>query len=477
MGAILLVKGSEASRAEVSEAVSKFLKIFSEKILFDDASSVSAAIGLMEMHSHSLVFIDQDLSPEDLNLLTGSFRALNVKPVIVTSPRNLDLLKGVVDAQKLNAAPHGLSKGFVFDYLRSVIINKDRKIDPRVFASILRGIIKVVNISSGLLLTPQQISTSRSQMEINDVTAICSFYGDGLQSSLMVSTSEVLVNLMISNSLSLPPEQISSELKIDFLLEIMNQLIGAVRQELGEFGYELNPTVFFVATGEKHSFFSRSNGKYFVMPFVSDDQPFKVTFCYDMYSDFLRNAELSRGNAKDKRYLDVRLVNGAITSVTETISANLGIECSHTGDKILTLGNDKSELVSVAHGVGQGTNYTFLMRLKQDHARMMASKLLFMPPEEISIDMVIDSCGELLNQIIAQFRGRVEGQNYPFRPVFHSDVSRTGQVEFMLKGQGRFLTLAFKTPEFPFEIYFGIDSIRTPALFDIHEWLSQNAPA
>ena len=476
MGAIMLVKGSETSRSEVKEAISKFLKIFSEDIVFDDASSVSQAIGLMEMRSHHVVFIDEDLSQEDMNLITKGYADLEQKPLVVTTERNVELLKGVVERKNLKLAPHGLSKGFVFDYLRSVIVNKDRKIDPRVLGSILRGIMNVVNIASGLTLVPQPVKATRSQVEINDVTAICSFYGDGLQGALIASTSDVFVQLMASAVFALPAEEISSDIKNDLLLEVLNQLTGAVRQELSGFGYELSPTIFFVSTGEKHSYLSRANGKYFDMPFVCQEQPFNVTFCYDIYSDFLRHAELSRGNIKDKKYLDVRLVNGAITSVRETINANLGLECRHLGDKIYQLDNYKSELVSVAHGVGPGANYTFAISLKPEHARLMASKLLYMPPEEISLDMVVDSCGELLNQMIAQFRARAESHGYPFRPVFHADFARESSVDYMLKGQGRFLTLTFETAEFPFVISLGIESIRTPAIFDLHGWLTrQNA--
>jgi CheY-specific phosphatase CheX len=477
MGAIMLVKGSEVSRTEVKEAVAKFLKIFSEQVIFDDASSVSQAIGLMEMRLHQVVFIDEDLSQEDINLLTKGYADLEQKPMIVTTEKNVEILKSFVDRKNLKLAPHGLSKGFVFDYLRSVIVNKDRKIDPRVLASILRGIMNVVNIASGLTLTPQPVKAARSQVEINDVTAICSFYGDGLQGALIASTSDAFVQMMASAVFALPAEEISSDIKNDLLLEVLNQLTGAVRQELGEFGYELSPTVFFVSTGEKHSYLSRSNGKYFDMPFVCQEQPFNVTFCYDIYSDFLRHAELSRGNSKDKKYLDVRLVNSVITSVRETISANLSLECRHLGDKIYQLENYKSELVSVAHGVGPGANYTFTVSLKAEHARIMASKLLYMPPEEISLDMVVDSCGELLNQMIAQFRARAEGCGYPFRPVFHADFSREKAVDYMLKGQGRFLTLTFETDEFPFVISIGIESIRTPPLFDLHGWLAKMAAA
>ena len=467
MAAIMLVKGSETSRVEAKEAISKFLKIFSEEVIFDDASSVSQAIGLMEMRSHAVVFIDEDLSKEDMNLLTKSYPEFEHKPMFVTTQQNVDLLQDMVPKKLLKLAPHGLSKGFVFDYLRSVIVNKDRKIDPRVLGSILRGIMNVVNIASGLTLIPQKVKSARSQVEVNDVTAICSFYGDGLQGALIASTSNPFVELMASTVYALPKEEITSDIKNDLLLEVLNQLTGAVRQELGEFGYELSPTVFFVASGEKHSYLSRSNGKYLDMPFLCQDQPFNVTFCYDIYSDFLRHAELSRGNAKDKKHLDVRLINGTIRAVRDTITANLGIECKHLGDKVYQLNNYSSALVSVAHGVGPGTNYTFVMSLEEKHARAMASKLLYMPPEEIALDMVVDSCGELLNQMIAQFRGRADESSYPLRPVFHADFARNQPLEYMVKGQGKFLTLAFETPDFPFIIAIGIESIRTPAMLDI----------
>jgi CheY-specific phosphatase CheX len=473
MSAIMLIKGSGVARTEVAEAVSKFLKIFGEDVVFDDASSVSQAIGLMEMRQHDLVLLDEDLSQEDVNILTKGYNDLDRKPLVVCCQNNLSLLKSFIGDDNIKVAPHGFSKGFVFDFLRSVIVNSDRKIDPRVLGGIMRGIVKVVYNMSGLTLTPQPVKSARSKIENNDATAICSFYGDGLQGSLIAATTDDFVQMIGSAVFSLPPESISPEIKNDLLLEILNQLVGALRQELTEFGYELTPTVFFVAAGEKHSYLSRSNGKYFDMPFLCENRPFNVTFCYDIYSDFLRHAESRLGDSGHTKYLDVRLLNLAIKAVVETIDSNLGVKARHVKEKIYELENYTSPMVSVAHGAGPGANYTFVMSLEARHAAAIASKLLFMPPESVSLDMVADSCGELLNQIVAQFRGRSETIGYPFRTVFHGDFSQEKEIQYMLKGQGRFLALNFVTDEFPIVISLGIESVKTPALLDLSGWIAR----
>ena len=208
------------------------------------------------------------------------------------------------------------------------------------------------------------------------------------------------------------------------------------------------------------------------MPFLCEDQSFDVTFCYDIYSDFLQYGALSPPKKQSqKKYMDVRLMNAVITSVKEVVKSNFDMDCEHRKDEPYELSDRESSLVSVAHGVGFDSNYTFVLSLSESDARKIASKILYIPGEELLPDMVADSCGELLNQIIASFRVKSQKINYPLRPVFHIDISRASPINYLLKGQGRFVFIPFQFDDVSFSFAFGIESTRTNQLFDIADWI------
>ena len=476
MDRILLVRGNKDSKAFTAEAIQKFTGIFTADVSLDEASTSSEAAGLWGMRPYKIIFIDQELPSEDLNVFLGSFMKLETKPVIVSGAANCNKLKAEIPEKYMRVAPNGLSKGFIYDCVRSLLLDKDKKIDTRVLVSILKSVMNVVTQNTTLNLTPQKVEATKSKAQSRDVTAIAAFSGDGIQGSLSVATKESLVNLFAEKMLFAEPSQITEEMRTDLLSEILNQILGVIRQELAQFGYELTPTIFVVVTGKEHLYLSRSTGKYYDMPFKYEDLEFDVTFSYDIYSEFLKFMG-EKSDGKKKNALDVRLVNCAIESVIETLRSTLQIEAKHMPDSPSKTGNRQAMSLHCGHGVGVRGNYTFATSWFERDARFFASKMLYMPPEEIALDMVADSCGEMLNQIAASFRFKAEQLGYPFRHAFHGDFTKETPLDYMMRNKGYYLDLEFQAEDRPFSISFGIESNFCDGLFNLWDIISAETNA
>lgn len=466
---VLLIRGSKETKEFAKEAIQKFTGIFTAEISLDEAKTSSQAASLWSSRPYKLVFIDQKLPNEDMNVLTGAYGKLEDKPLVVSGPENLSELQAFIPAKHLVPAPHGLSKGFIYDCVRSALGSKDKKLDPRVLASILRSVMSVITTNTTLPLSPKKIEAVKSKAEKRDVSGICAFSGDGIQGTISISTTEKLITTFAEKMLFAEAANVTGEMRNDLLNEILNQILGAIRQELQQFGYELKPTNFLVVNGQQHLYLSRSMGKYYDMPFICEQQEFDVTFSYDVYSEFLTNRDERAEKSHKKNLLDVRLVNCAIEAVIETLQSALQITAKHIPDSPVTEFNQQTMSLHCGHGVGTRGNYTFNMSWFEDEARFFAAKMLYMPEAEIGIDMIADSCGELLNQIAAAFRFKAEAIGFPFRHVFHGDFAREGNLEYMMRNRGYYLKLQFKTDLRPFELTFGVESAASEMIFNVYE--------
>jgi CheY-specific phosphatase CheX len=466
---VLLIRGSKDSKEFAKEAIKKFTGIFTSEVMLDEVNTSSDAASMWSSRPYKLVFIDQKMPEEEMNVLHGAYLKLSTKPLVVSGPDNLPELRKFMNAKSLIEAPHGLSKGFMYDCVRNTLADKDKKLDPRVLASILRSVMTVVTTNTTLPLTPKKVEATKSKADARDVSGICAFSGDGIQGTITISTRDQLLSLFAQKMLFAEPESISVDMKSDLLNEILNQILGAVRQELQQFGYELKPTNFLVVTGEQHLYLSRSMGKNYDMPFTCEGLEFDVTFIYDIYTEFLRNRDERPELTKQKNILDVRLVNCAISAIKETLQSTLQITASHDKDEPIKKTSDRSMSLHCGHGVGTKGSYTISMNLSEEDARWIAAKMLYMPEAEIGADMLADSCGEILNQITASFRKKSEQQGYTFRHVFHGDFTRIGSIDSLLKNKGYYLKLNFKADDKKFSVNFGVESSAAPSIFNAYD--------
>ncbi|MBT6193513.1 MAG: hypothetical protein HOI01_08195 [Proteobacteria bacterium] len=359
----------------------------------------------------------------------------------------------------------------MFDYMRSAIVNKNRTIDPRIVGSILKSVVNVIQTNTTLPLQPQPVKPIKSNAETTDVTAMCSFHGDGLQGTIIITTETKLVTVMVEKMLGLSPENVDTEMINDLMLELLNQVMGVVRLELREFSYDLNQSAFFVVHGDNHSYMQRALGKNFELPFIYEDCKFKVKFCYDTYSDLNKFNDTYATLDKSTNILNVELVNAAISAISEALSSYTQAKADHLADDYYRQTILTSSVTNYAHGVSALGDYNFLMNLDEASARLLGHKMLFMPAEEIPMDLLLDSCGELLNQISANFRTISEKLGYKFRHVFHGDFGTEGELSNSIRTNSKFLELNFKTVDFPITVYFGSYWKSRYNILDLHSTL------
>jgi CheY-specific phosphatase CheX len=465
MDHIALLKGTEEVRSSILLALEKFEKIFTRKIQCSVIATVSGYLNLLGETNFDVVFIDQLLADEDINLLKTQANKVPPKTLFAAEQKNFELLSDIIDIKSLKCMPGSLDKQNIFKLLQSLIAPAERKIDPRVLSSILTGVMHVIQQNTSLTVTPRKVAASRSSLAIQDVTAICSFNGDGIQGAIIATTTIALVRKFAQTMFALDENEITNELQNDLMLEILNQISGVVSLELQQYSYDFKPTIFFVSIGEQHSYFSRTNGKYFEMPFNCAEENLGVTFCYDIY--------LTPGVVQHERYVDVRLLTAARKAVAEVLLANMRCECRHVKDKLYAQEVGSGQIITVAHGVGVGSSYTAIMCLAEQQGKTFASKMLQIPEDEISLEMIADTAGEILNQVVAFFRGQANTIGYPMRTVFHADFSKASQMSYLVRGNGQFVTMHFEVDDFLFQITLGIISGRTPPLLDISGWLRE----
>ena len=468
MTEVLLIGGDEATQEAVAKGLAKFDQIFQKKTIFDLAKNYAIALNLYEERKHKVIFLAKEPSKEEINFIVAAGVKWSQNTTIFAQKKDLELLGTATQDALTVEINQYIAVDYVFDLMRSTVGDAWKKLDTRVLSSIVTGLIDLFDKAYGIKLIPQKVNHRRAQLEVADMSALCSFYGDGLQGTIVFLCSQDFVNEMARDLLNSDAGSLSANDEIDLIAECINQLLGVVVGRLQEVGYNLRPSVTLCVRGNKHEQMSRLNGKLFAMPFTFENKLINITLCYDTYLDSNKNKVVINDFAKGSRLYDVRLANVFTDAIANAVEATFGTKCQRVGNgSSIELRANSARFLSFNHGCGSAANYVFVVEMKESTARILASKMLQMPSEEIMSDMVADSCGELFNQVMAQFRSQAEAVGYLMKPVVHADFSSGEEYLFLIKSLGRFVTFKFKTDEFEFQAVLGIDSAKTPKLLDL----------
>jgi CheY-specific phosphatase CheX len=471
MTAVVYVGIAEALGA-VTAGLTKFNSIFSKKYFIKHATNYSQAISLIDSQDAAIILLDKVISDAELNMFRDSDVDFTKNNLFFCRSAELRQLGSLLEAAEFSEFSGELSTDMVFDLLRSTLGVAEKKIDPRVLSSIVVGITQIFDEAYGQKLQPRKVSFQRPQMETSDVTAICSFAGDGLQGTLVLSCGQAFLNKIIENLFATDPTKIPLEDQVDVINEALNQLMGVVTGGLQSIGYDLRPSVIVSLRGDHHTHMLRATGKFFNMPFLCGEFPLNLTLSYDLYSSNVNQGSGVIAKKNPARLFDVRFANIFADGISEAIAATTSLECRRIGHgRRAGFGPVKAKFMSFNHGCGKRLNYFLNVVTDESMGRILASKILYMPPEEITADMVADSCGEFFNQVMSHFRTKAENIGFRTRPVFHSDFSAETPFLFEAKSMARAVRFTFQTDEFEFDALLSIECDATPALMDLYSWV------
>ena len=471
---ILIDSGKEAALA-IKEATEKYSGIFSSELDFIHCKNISEMGNQISAgRKIQIIIINKTLGPEDINLFHSIFsRFKKEPPLLVVTGEQTQLIspKFKKDRVVFNSL---MTKDFIFDCLRLYIADENRKMDTRIFREILLSVVDVIYQNTREKLTPKSVGESKASSEIQDVSGVLAFFGEGIKGTLLIGTSSDVMKHLSAKMLYCEMSDLTDEMVDDAMLEISNQVLGIIRNALSGYGYQLNSSMQLVVTGKQHEFQSSSTGHYYNLPFQFNDHEFRVTFCYDTYPVKLNRNTIMEDRSK-KRVLDVRLMNDFLSIVPQTIESNTKIPLERLRIDPLLSQSYLTSSLHVVHGRSEEGGFLIALDIPDHTAKKFVQKMLFCDESDVTQPMISDAVGELINQIQGQQKKSSETIGYHFQNIFHCSFTSPESIQYLMKNPGHYCRIEFATDEGDsFITCYGLDSQYAPEFFDVSELLKHS---
>lgn len=468
----LLSNTSDALNA-FSQAIKKYTGIFSTKIVFTQCKNANELSGLVEMgRKADLIFIQKEMEKAEITALLAAFiRYTSSLPVLISTGLQKDLEGKLFPPDRI-VHDAQMTKDYIFSCLRLYLEDGDREIDVRIFKEILLSVIEVVFQNTGERLTPYSISKAKSEHEVQDVSSIVAFFGEGIKGTLMISTSLELLRHFSKKLLQCEESDLTTETTIDVMTEISSQVLGVVRKALSEYGYELNGSMQISTIGEKHTMHNSSTGHYYSLPFSFMNLTFNVTFCYDTYPIKLNSK--SKAIAHGAKKLDVRLVNEISEQVLKTINLNTKLKV-----ELISISYHKShpyqaDSLHLIHGRGSEGGYILAIEASNAAAKEIVKKMMFCEDSDVNQNLVADSIGEMVNQIQGSQKKAIERFGYSFQNIVHVSFTSATDINYMLKNPGHYVRILCRLEDqHDLTICYGLDSNFVHDFLDISGYIQK----
>ncbi|NRA43743.1 MAG: chemotaxis protein CheX [Oligoflexales bacterium] len=467
MSVLVLIDPGKDHATKVKEATEKYAGIFSVKMDFMHCKSANEMGGFISMGKKiKVVVINKVFETPELNAFHASFmRTKGPPPLLIVAGEQ----QGIISPKfpKSRIIFNGIAdKEFIYDCLRLHLADENRKIDVRIFREILNSVCDVLYKNTKEKLSPQSVIESKASAENQDVSGILAFFGEGIKGTLSIGTSLRLLKHFAAKILFCEPHHLTDEMLNDVMGELSNQVLGIVRNALGDYGYELNSSMQLVVTGLQHSFHPSSSGNYYILPFAFQDMIFKVTFCYDTYPIKLDRTKVF-SDKNQSRILDIRLLNNILDAIPKTIALNTKIKVKRAKIEPLRADTYLTQALHVIHGRSEQGGYLLAIDIPEMTAREFAKKMLFCGDDELTQAMLIDAVGELVNQIQGSQKKVSEEKGYFFQNIFHCSFSSGSNLNYLMKNPGHYCRIVFETEAGePFTCCFGLDSTYANKIFD-----------
>lgn len=464
----LLVLISPTSEVEkyarnITEKFARMCDVTLEVVSFPNSSAAGTAI---EQGNAEIIFFEHNMDQPDANVFMGCYEKSKNKPYIITSVDNYEKIKSVTKKDKTAKASSAFTEQYMFNCIRNLLTPPDHKLDIRYIKSIVTSVIEVIRDNSDVALVPGAITEEKAKEEPEELAAVLAFNGDGFLGSLTLGTTKNLIYTFYEKMFGCKREDIKVEDLTDFLAELTNQILGVIRNELREYGYDLKASMQTVVVGDDFMHTSSSNGRYYNIPFSYNKDKFNLTLCYNTYQTSIHEIEETTVGA-GSGCLDVRLLNEALDSFNQIINGNISCKivrkdiCQH-----LTVGYDAGSL-HIFHGGGWKGGMVMAIDIPIDTAAYFTENMMGVKKNDLDSSLLNDVFGEIVNQIGGEFLKKAVKHDYRFNRVFHGDFSSTDKIHYLFKNPGLYMRILIDIDSHPLTFFFGTDSKHARQLFNI----------
>ena len=469
MSVVITIRCSEQFHEWTDSAIGKFKAMFPQDIQTLHFPNVNGAAGYIEQGKVQVIFIEGFMEQPEANTLKaclskGKGKGLE-EPYIIVSPDNYSYLTDQCSDDNLAKNNQEFSAQYIFNCVRNLLTPIGQKLDIRYIKSILTSVINVIEANAQVRLVPGKITESKPKEVPGEIATILAFYGDGFLGSLNLDTTKVLITEFAMKMLFCEESDVNDDMLVDLLAEISNQILGVVRNELSEFGYDLQASLQTVALGKKIAHVSSSNGSYYSLPFTYGKEKFDLTFCYNNYTTSIHELEETiQGSGISN--LDIRLVNAAMDSLSKVLEGNLfaapvkGHVCQHLGSIY------SSDSLHLFHAGSSEGIMTMALDVPQKTTEFVMDTMIGLKPEFIELSGVIDVFGEIINQIGGEFLKLAKKDGYQFQRIFHGDFASESNMHYLLKNPGYYIRAEYTVKGYPLIFCFGTNTKFADSMFN-----------
>lgn len=451
---------------EVSEyaqnAVSRFQQIQQASLQLILGKSVNEVASQIEAGQVAMIFNESPLQKTEINLLAQCYSTSKKKPFFVLDDSNYET---VIDSKVLasNPMPKELickakadfSEAFIFNCIRNLLTPPGQKLDIRYIKSIVSSAGEVISKNTFCQLNAEAIFEDKAKEAPEEVAMVSAIYGDGFLGSITIGTEYKLMNVFTQKMLYCDESDVTKEMVMDLSAELSNQILGVMRNSLGEFGWKLSTTMQVVVIGDNVLNSSASNGRYYHMPFTYEGMKFFISLCYNTYQTSINEIEeefVSHGSSG----LDIRLVNGFRNSFTRIVTANLGESAVFEHEVRHLSSIYQQDSLHLLHVGSWQAHVTIGLEVPRELSEAIMAKM-GMGPQDVDDTVVNDYWGELINQIGGDFLKSAESIGYKFKRVYHGEFSGRN-FQYMMRMHGQYFRQKVKLGEHSLYLFFGTSS-------------------
>lgn len=473
MSNVILYKASENIAKEFNNAVKKICGIFSLEIKLYNASNIQTVYRLIDSGIICrLIVIDWELSIEERNAIRQILvDSRSKKTFLALKQSEVEFFTSFYEKNRIIVLPDTLAIHTIYSLIKSVTTSKKSSLDIRVIKGILTSVIGVIEGNLGEKLTPLPVTESATLMSFSGVSGVFSFYGDGLQGAISLSTPEELMRMFVAKILGIAKEQMNEQLFAAVIYEFGNQILEAIKGSLKKYEYNLMSGFHLVAFGKNHIYRQSSLGTYYTFPFQIWGEKFELHFCYKIYN--------SRGNFKQERLdathvvTDVRLMNAVKMAISDVFGEISGLEVEFKGVSFFDSGKDRvTECIQLATMHTSMGHYVLAVSVNRSLIEKLFQNLAMSSQSfECDPDSLAQMISELTNMLQEAFFEHARHYGYNFNRHLLVGCASFGQITYQIAGVAKFLQFQYSVMGQMFEIVCGIFSEEASILFDIWDCL------
>jgi|GEM_PF-4497246 CheY-specific phosphatase CheX len=469
---VLFLRPSKDMISAAGVAVERFAKIAQTEITVLK-QNINQAADAIEAGKIDVIFTATTMERSEANVFMGCIERSKDPPYIIASPENSEKIQISVPNDKLCKAKNDFSEEFIFTCLRNLLTPKNYRFDGRYLRSILKSVVEVINKNTGIALQPSPVTELKPEESTETVVTVVAFYGDGIFGSVSIHTTEPTVRKLGSKILFIPPEQVNTEVALDLLAEVGNQIIGVMRKELADFGWKLNSSLQIVQYGTAFLNRDTAPGTCYKLPFTIEEEKFDIVFRYTTYQVSVQEIEINLDNRLGQVF-DVRLLNLANDIFQSALKASFGLESRKQQHQAIQAKPQISQTQYIYHAGGWQGEYTLGIEMSFETAVLLAKRNKI-PLED---DKVAESehqnriFSAMILKIGQEFNRLARQLGYTFEQVYSGAVYSELGFHYLVRSSGQFVQIPFVVGASYVILTFGLRSDYASSLFDVWPLLS-----